>query len=98
MTIMTQYCNKYKIINKIFKILYIFEENQKNYIKYLQRVTVELLGYVEDDNLDILEKEALYETIVALKGLIKLDPEETTHTIVRKIVLHHVNKLQVKLK
>lgn len=95
---MTSSLNKRKVINGVFKVLCIFEENPTNYSKYIKRIITELLGYADDECLSEYESDSLYEAAIALKGLIKLEQsDELTHDLVRKIVLHHVNRLQQEL-
>lgn len=85
---------KQKLVNKVFKILGIYETNVDDYLKYLEKTITELLGYIDDERLTVSQQEVIRECAVALKGLRMITIEgEVNHHIVRKIVLENVNKL-----
>ena len=88
---LTKYLDQ--LVNKIFKILYIIEENPEDLKKYLNSLTIELDGmtqYYSDDSYII-------STLFSLQG----NRECTDHNVWRKTVfecINNVNKLNAKLK
>lgn len=96
---MEYYLSKGYLINKVFKALYIYEENEFNYPKYLRRLIVEMRGYLDEDKFNEKEKKVIFDSLIALKGLLKsYEVKETDHDTIRKIILFHVNKLQQELR
>lgn len=86
--------NKEKIINRVFKVLCIYEQNPDNYVDYLDTLIVEMVGYSEDSNFNEAQRQQYYETSIALRGLRKLNEISTIHhKVIRRTILHHVNKL-----
>lgn len=80
---------KQKIINKIFKILPAYEEGVEFYLKYLQRVIIELSGE------DMKQFTMLDEIITGLNGLLA-QKENITHAEVRRIVFKYISKIDTK--
>ncbi|MGL5767087.1 MAG: hypothetical protein ACRCX8_15740 [Sarcina sp.] len=75
--------NKEKMIDQLFKVLPLFEANNKlGFEKYLTRITNEFSGL--DDN------EYLDSIIANLKG-IKANHESFTHEEVKSIVFHMIS-------
>lgn len=88
------YGNKDKIVNRVFKVLCVYEQNPDNYITYLDTIIIELVGYSEDYHYSESQRQQCYDTSIALRGLKKLNENNTIqHRIVRRTILHHVNKL-----
>lgn len=74
-----------RIINKIFKVLPIYEESVSYYPNYLHRIIIELSGEAPSDVLD--------ETIVALKGL-EAQGANVTHSDVKGLIFYHIDRLK----
>lgn len=86
--------NKKRIINRLYKVLCVYEQNNEYYVEYLDTIIVELSGYSQDSNFNEIQRQMLYEASIALMGLKKLNNYDTiTHKTIRRIVLKHVNKL-----
>lgn len=73
-----------RIADKIFKVLPMYEENFANYIKYLDRIIIELQG---EEQTDILG-----EAIIALKGLYNAG-QDVSHDTVRRIVMRYTSRI-----
>ena len=80
---------KRNIINKIYKILPVYEEQDiETYHKYLSRVIIELAG---EEQVPVI-----VDTIVALRGLAN-ENILVTHSDVRSIVMFYINRIDHEL-
>lgn len=73
-----------RIVNKVFKILPMYEEDFDTYYKYLERIIIELQG---EEQTDVLK-----DTVVALKGLFNVKTD-VTHDAVHRIIMRYTSRL-----
>lgn len=73
-----------RIVNKVFKILPMYEEDFDTYYKYLERIIIELQG---EEQTDVLK-----DTVVALKGLFNVKTD-VTHDVVHRIIMRYTSRL-----
>lgn len=84
---------KDRIINSIFKILHIYEQDgYENYHGYLSTISMELGGKT-----DIVNQKVLEQTADGLRGLYRLK-DSVDHDEVRKTVLRYANRIDREYK
>lgn len=83
-----------RIVNRLFKVLCVFEQNNGCFIDYLETIIVEFQGYIQDNYFTIRQRQQFYEIVTVLQGLKQYEECNTVnHRTIRRVILKQVNKL-----